>query len=96
MLHVLQYLTGTSIAATSDVASLIMTQSFVGGPIAKGSSDGSGGGMGWRFRGIICELMLVRNLKEFGNPYSGINERSMYERREAHIEEIGKYNRDRG
>ena len=45
MLHVLQYFTGTSIAATSDVANLTMTQSFVGGPIAKGSSDGSDGGI---------------------------------------------------
>ena len=53
MLHVLQYFTGTSIAATADVANLTITQSSVGGPIAKGSSEGSGTGIEWRLRGTI-------------------------------------------
>lgn len=53
MAHVLQYLTGTSMAATSDVASLTMTQSFVGGPTDNGSLEVSIGGIGWTFRGII-------------------------------------------
>jgi hypothetical protein len=43
MLHVLQYLTGTSMAAVCEVASRTMTQSFVGGPRAKGSSLSFGG-----------------------------------------------------
>jgi hypothetical protein len=46
MLQVLQYFTGTSIAATSDVASFTITQSLVGGPIISGSPEGSGGGIG--------------------------------------------------
>lgn len=46
MLHVLQYFTGTSIAATAEVANLTITQSSVGGPTAKGSSEGSGSGIG--------------------------------------------------
>jgi hypothetical protein len=40
-------------AATSDVASLTMTQSFVGGPTDNGSLEVSIGGIGWTFRGII-------------------------------------------
>jgi hypothetical protein len=55
MLHVLQYLTGTSMAAVSEVARRTMTQSFVGGPIARGSSF-SGGGKGCTLRGKICDM----------------------------------------
>lgn len=53
MLHVLQYLTGTSIAAVLEFADLIIVQSVVGGASLRGSSFGSGGGMGCKFRGII-------------------------------------------
>lgn len=40
-------------AATSEVASLTITQSLVGGPKANGSSDGTVGGMEWAFRGMM-------------------------------------------
>lgn len=40
-------------AATSDVASLTITQSFVGGPSVRGSSEGSANGIGCKFRGKI-------------------------------------------
>jgi len=55
MLQVLQYLTGTSMAAVPEPASLIMTQSFIGGPKVNGSSFGSAGGKGWILRGKIWE-----------------------------------------
>ena len=65
MLQVLQYFTGTSMAAMSEVAGLIMTQSLVGGPIAMGSSAGSGGGMGCKFRGrILIHLISTPDLRQ--------------------------------
>jgi len=64
MLHVLQYFTGTSIAAMSEVAGLIITQSLVGGPIVMGSSAGSGGGIGCKFRGRIPGLTSDAWMKE--------------------------------
>lgn len=53
MLHVLQYFVGTSMAAVFDFALLTIVHSVRGGPIVKGSSFGSDGGKGWRFRGRI-------------------------------------------
>lgn len=44
MLHVLQYLVGTSIADVELSADLISVQSVVGGPSRSGSSFSSGGG----------------------------------------------------
>lgn len=55
MLHVLQCLMGTSMAAVADTADLISTQSFVGGPTRRGSSFSSIGGKRWRFLGRIYE-----------------------------------------
>lgn len=59
MLQALQYLVGTSIAAMSVSADLIIVQAVVGGPNVSGSSEFSGGAMGWRFRGRILELYLA-------------------------------------
>ena len=55
MLQVLQYFTGTSIAAVVEPADLIMVQLVIDGARASGSSE-VGGGMGWRLRGKILML----------------------------------------
>lgn len=47
-------------AAVSEVASRIMTQSFIGGPMVSGSAAGSEGGKGWRFRGYIWQVSTHR------------------------------------
>lgn len=67
MLQVLQYLTGTSIAAVSEVevANLTETQSFIGGPIASGSAVGSAGGNGWRFRGMTLNCQYAPRQSSF-------------------------------
>lgn len=56
MLQVLQYFVGTSMAALLAPVVLTMVQAVIGGPNASGSSESSGGGNGWRFRGRICSL----------------------------------------
>ena len=53
MLHVLQYLVGTSMAPFGVPADLIVVHCVVGGPNVSGSSEFSGGGKGCRFRGNI-------------------------------------------
>jgi len=60
MLHVLQYLVGTSIAAVVELPDLIIVQSVVGGASLNRSSFGSGGGIGCRFLGMICCCQKVR------------------------------------
>lgn len=63
MLQVLQYFVGTSIAAVSLPADLIMVQSVVAGPKVSGSSDASGGAKGCRFRGNICGRVNISKSK---------------------------------
>ncbi len=53
MLHVLQYFVGTSMAPFSVPADLIVVHCMVGGPKLRGSSEFSGSGKRWRFRGKI-------------------------------------------
>ena len=63
MLHVLQYLVGTSMAAVPGIWDFTLIQSVVGGPRARGSSD-EGGGCGWRFRGRIPGSVTEAWMKE--------------------------------
>ena len=95
MLHDLQYFTGTSMAAVSEPASRIMTQSFVGGPSASGSVFGSVGGKGWILRGIICRGQFEVHLSRVPATYSRIGHRSMNKRHSTNIEEVRKDDRYR-
>lgn len=88
-MQVLQYFTGTSIAAVWEVASRTITQSLVGGPIARGSSLG---GKAWIFLGKIC-LRLVLIVPRKKDTYSRICYRSMYKRRETKKEQISENDR---
>lgn len=55
MLHVLQYLTGTSMAEDAGRCDLMTSQAVVGGASVSGSSLAAGGGKRWTLRGRICE-----------------------------------------
>lgn len=59
MLHVLQYLVGTSIAAVTVPSDLIMVHFVVGGPNVSGSSEFLDGSKGCRFRGNIFSDILA-------------------------------------
>lgn len=81
-------------AATSEVASLTMTQSFVGGPSVNGSPEGSEGGIGWTFRGMICMSLELNRHHDKDATYAGVHYRGMDERGEADVEHVCEQNRD--
>lgn len=80
MLQVLQYLTGSSMAAVEEVADLTLVQSVVGGPKARGSSSFSGGGSACRFRGSIYPfLVCIQSLEKIWITHSSISDRGTNE-----------------
>lgn len=92
MLHVLQYLVGTSMAAVDFSDDRTRVQSVVGGPSLRGSSFSSTGGKRCKFRGRTCLVLALVFSKTIpsGATYPWVGARCVDEGRHADIEKVGK------